>query len=144
VKGAYDDTDRVVELTATAGSNKLSFTVSQGGRLSIMLGVSANELPVFVGDGGSQTLSVTCNAAWYAYVPSSVSWIHLEPAFGFGDGEIRVTCDPNASGIERQTTFIVTSGTKTVIQSDILVRQEAAGEVIIPEEPHNIDPHLSR
>jgi hypothetical protein len=24
------------------------------------------------------------------------------------------------------------------------VRQEAAGEVIIPEEPHNIDPHLSR
>ena len=144
VKGAYDDTDRVVELTATAGSNKLNFTVSQGGRLSIMLGVSANELPVFVGDGGSQTLSVTCNAAWYAYVPSSVSWIHLEPAFGFGDGEIRVTCDPNASGIERQTTFIVTSGTKTVIQSDILVRQEAAGEVIIPEEPHNIDPHLSR
>ena len=37
VKGAYDDTDRVVELTATAGSNKLNFTVSQGGRLSIML-----------------------------------------------------------------------------------------------------------
>ena len=144
VKGAYDETNRSVELTATAGSNKISFTVTQEGKLSITLGVSTNELPIFAGEGDSQTLSVTCNAAWYAYLPASVSWVHLEPAFGFGDGEIRVTCDPNASGIERQTTFIVTSGTKTVIQSDILVRQEAAGEVIIPEEPHNIDPHLSR
>ena len=144
VKGAYDDTDRAVELTATAGSNKLNFTVSQGGKLAIMLGVGTEELPMFSGEGDSQTVNVTCNAAWYAYVPASVSWLHLEPAFGFGDGELHVLCDLNASGTERQTTFIVTAGTKTVIQTDVLVRQERAGEVIIPEEPHNIDPHLSR
>jgi hypothetical protein len=143
VKEAYDDTDRSVELTATTGSNSLSFTVTQGGKLSIFLGVSTNELPMFAGEGGSQTLSVESNAAWYAYVPSSVSWIHLEPAFGFGSGEILVVCDNNHS-IQRQATFIVTAGTKTVLQSDILVKQERTEEDIIPEEPHNPDPHLSR
>ena len=143
VKEAYDDTNRSLELTAIAGNNRLNFTITQGGKLSIMLGVSTNELPEFAGEGGSQTLSVTCNAGWYAYVPSSVSWIHLEPAFGFGNGEIRVLCDANPSmRDERQTTFIVTAGTKTVIQSDVFVRQLPA--VIVPEEPHNPDPYLSR
>ena len=143
VKGAYDETNRSVELTATAGSNKISFTVTQEGKLSITLGVSTNELPIFAGEGDSQTLSVTCNAAWYAYLPASVSWVHLEPAFGFGDGEIQVTCDGNPSIVdERHTTFIVTAGTKTVLQSDVLVNQAPA--IIVPEEPHNIDPHLSR
>ena len=144
VKGAYDETNRSVELTATAGNNQLSFTVTQGGRLDIILSVSPEELPEFEGEGGSQTLSVTCNAAWYAYVPSSVSWIHLEPAFGFGNGDIRVICDRNPYRKERQTTFIVTAGTKIVLQSDILVKQDLNEEVIIPEEPHNIDPILSR
>ena len=144
LKEAYDDTDRTVELTVTAGNNKISFTITQEGKLSIILSVSTNELPMFAGEGGSQTLSVTCNAAWYAYVPSSVSWIHLEPAFGFGNGDIRVICDRNPYRKERQTTFIVTAGTKIVLQSDILVKQDLNEEVIIPEEPHNIDPILSR
>ena len=143
VKGAYDETNRSVERTATAGSNKISFTITQEGKLSIILSVSTNELPIFAGEGDSQTLSVTCNAAWYAYLPASVSWVHLEPAFGFGDGEIQVTCDGNPSIVdERHTTFIVTAGTKTVLQSDVLVNQAPA--IIVPEEPHNIDPHLSR
>ena len=144
VKGAYDEIERTVELTAISGSNKINFTVSQSGKLSIILGVSTDELPMFAGEGDSQSLSVTCNAAWYAYVPSSVSWIHLEPAFGFGDGEIRVICDRNPSEEERQTTFIVTAGTKIVLQSDILVKQEGNEHVIIPEEPHNPNPILSR
>ncbi len=143
VKGAYDEIERTVELTAIAGSNKINFTVSQSGKLSIILGVSTDELPMFAGEGGRQTLNVTCNAAWYAYVPSSVSWIHLEPAFGYGDGEIVVVCDSNHS-IQRQTSFIVTAGTKTVLQSDVLVMQERTEEEIIPEEPHNPNPILSR
>ena len=143
VKGAYDEIKRTVKLTAISGSNKINFTVTQDGRLSIFLGVSTNELPMFAGEGGSQTLSVESNAAWYAYVPSSVSWVHIEPAFGIGNGEIRVFCDANHS-IQRQTTFIVTAGTKTVLQSDILVSQDRTEEEIIPEEPHNPDPHLSR
>ena len=144
VKGAYDEIERTVELTAISGSNKINFTVSQSGKLSIILEVSTDELPMFASEGDSLGLSVTCNAAWYAYVPSSVSWIHLEPAFGFGDGEIRVICDRNPSEEERQTTFIVTAGTKIVLQSDILVKQEGNEHVIIPEEPHNPNPILSR
>ena len=144
VKGAYDETNRSVELTATAGNNKISFTITQEGKLSIILSVSTNELPMFAGEGDSQTLSVTCNAAWYAYVPPTVSWIHLEPTFGFGNGDVRVICDRNPSEEERQTTFIVTAGTKIVLQSDILVKQEGNEFVIIPEEPHNPNPILSR
>ena len=145
VNEAYDDADRTVELTVTAGNNKLSFTVTQEGKLSIFLSVSTNELPIFAGEGGSQTLSVSSNAAWYAYVPSSVRWIHLEPTFGFGNGEIRVICDRNPSvNDERQTTFIVTAGTKIVLQSDILVKQEPAEEATLPGEDDNPDPYLTR
>jgi len=145
VKEAYDDASRNAQLLITAGGSNISVTVSQSGLSSISLSVSATELPKFAGDGGAQTLTVTCNAAWYAYVPSSASWIQLEPAFGIGNGEIRVVCGGNPSiRDERQATFIVTAGTKTVQQCDILVKQEPAEEVIIPEEPHNPDPHLSR
>ena len=144
VKEAYDDANRSVELTATAGNNHLNFTITQDGKLAIILGVSTNEMPMFASEGDSLSLSVTCNAAWYAYVPSSVSWIHLEPTFGFGNGNIRVICDRNPSEEERQTTFIVTAGTKIVLQSDILVKQEGNEFVIIPEEPHNPNPILSR
>ena len=78
-------------------------------------------------------------------MPASASWIRLEPATGIGNGEIRVICDDNPSiRDERQATFIVTAGAKTVLQSNVLVKQEPAEEVIIPEEPHNPDPHLSR
>ena len=42
VKGAYDETNRSVELTATAGNNKISFTITQEGKLSIILSVSTN------------------------------------------------------------------------------------------------------
>lgn len=145
VKQAYDDADRSVQLTATAGGNNITFTVRQTGLSSISLSVGATELPKFAGDGGTQTLTVTCNAAWYAYAPSSASWIQLEPAFGIGNGEIRVVCGGNPSiRDERQAKFIVTAGTKTVQQCDVLVKQEPAEEVIVPEEPHNPDPHLTR
>lgn len=145
VKEAYDDASRNAQLLITAGGSNISVTVSQSGLSSISLSVSATELPKFAGDGGAQTLTVTCNAAWYAYVPSSASWIQIDPAFGIGNGEIRVVCGGNPSiRDERQATFIVTAGTKTVQQCDILVKQEPAEEVIIPEEPHNPDPHLSR
>ncbi len=145
VKEAYDDASRNAQLIINAGSSNLSFTVIQAGLSAIALSVSATELPKFAGDGGAQTLTVTCNAAWYAYAPSSASWIQLDPAFGIGNGQIRVVCGGNPSiRDERQATFIVTAGTKTVQQCDILVKQEPAEEVIVPEEPHNPDPHLSR
>lgn len=145
VKEAYDDASRSVRLTASAGGQSVSFLVSQEGKTNITLSLSATELPKFAGDGGTQTITVTCNAQWHAYVPSSASWLRLEPSTGIGNGEIRVICDGNASvRDERQATFIVTAGSKTVHQSNVLVKQEPAEEVIIPEEPHNPDPHLSR
>ena len=145
VKEAYDDASRSVRLTAKAGNSVETFLISQEGKTNISLSLSATELPKFAGDGGSQTISVTCNAQWHAYVPSSASWIRLEPSTGIGNGEIRVICDGNPSiRDERQAIFIVTSGAKTVIQSNVLVKQEPAEEVIIPEEPHNPDPHLTR
>ena len=78
-------------------------------------------------------------------MPSSASWIQVEPMMGLGNGEITVTYGDNPSvHEERQTYFIVTAGAKTVQQVDVYVSQEPAGEVIVPEEPHNPDPHLSR
>ena len=64
---------------------------------------------------------------------------------GLGDGAFTVTYGDNPSvRDERQTNFIVTSGAKDIKQVDVYLSQEPAEEVIIPEEPHNIDPSLTR
>ena len=145
VMRAADELDRSANLTVVAGDSELQFNINQKGVSSISLALSPTDPAIFPATSGTQMITVNCNAAWYVTVPTSSSWIQVEPMMGLGDGEIRVTYTDNPSvREERQAYFIVTSGAKTVQQVDVHVKQEPAEEVIIPEEPHNIDPSLSR
>ena len=145
VMRAADELDRSANLTVVAGDSELQFNINQKGVSSISLALSPTDPAIFPATSGTQLITVNCNAAWYVTVPASSSWIQVEPMMGLGDGEIRVTYTDNPSvREERQAYFIVTSGAKTVHQVDVHVKQEPAEEVIIPEEPHNIDPSLSR
>ena len=102
--------------------------VTQTGKTSISLAVSSNELDYFAPNGGSRTVSVTCNGAWRVYVPSSVSqWLHVEPASGVGNGEFSVFCEPyNDTARDRMSLVIVTAGSKNPQQEDILIQQLSA------------------
>ena len=71
VKEAYDDASRSVKLTASAGGQSVSFLVSQEGKTNITLSLSATELPKFAGDGGTQTITVTC---MYPRRPLGFAW----------------------------------------------------------------------
>ena len=142
---AADEADRSANLTVVTGGTEIQFNINQKGVSNISLAVNPAQPSIFPATSGSQKITVNCNAAWYIHLPSSASWIQVEPMMGLGNGEITVTYGDNPSvREERQTYFIVTAGARTVQQVDVYVSQEPAGEVIVPEEPHNPDPHLSR
>ena len=145
VKQAYNELERSANLTVVSGDNELPFNIYQPGVSSIALMVNPTAPQTFPATSGSQIFNVSCNAAWYVHVPSSATWIQVQPMMGLGEGEFTVTYGDNPSvREERQTYFIVTAGAKTIQQVDVNLSQEPAEEVIIPEEPHNIDPSLTR
>lgn len=145
VMRAADELDRSANLTVVAGGSELQFNINQRGVSNLSLAVNPAQPAIFPATSDSTKITVNCNAAWYVHLPSSATWIHVSPMMGLGDGEITISYGDNPSiREERQTYFIVTAGAKTIQQVDVYLKQEPAEEVIIPEEPHNIDPSLTR
>lgn len=139
------DADRSATFTIQYGSSSTEIEVRQVGKTDITLSVTPDELPTFTPDGGVQIVKIQSNAAWRAFVPSSAqSWLHIEPAEGVGDGEIRVKCDEHLDTTrDRITVLIVVAGSQNPQQADVFVQQSAA-EVNTPGENDNPDPQLSR
>ena len=139
------DSDRSATFTIQYGSNSTEIEVRQEGKTNITLSVTPDELPTFTPDGGTQIVKVQSNAAWRAFVPSSAQeWLHIEPASGVGNGEIRVKCDEHLDTTrDRITVLIVVAGSQNPQQADVFVQQSAA-EVNTPGENDNPDPQLSR
>ena len=140
------DADRSATFTIQYGSSSTEIEVKQAGKTNITLSVTPEELPTFTPEGGTQVVKVSSNAAWRAFVPSSAqAWLHIEPASGVGDGEIRVTCDAySETERDRITVLIVVAGSQNPQQSDVFVQQSAAEVVNYPGEDDNPDPKLSR
>ena len=139
------DADRSATFTIQYGSNSTEIEVRQAGKTNITLSVTPDELPTFTPDGGTQIVKVQSNAAWRAFVPSSAQrWLHIEPASGVGNGEIKVKCDEHMDTTrDRITVLIVVAGSQNPQQADVFVQQSAA-EVNTPGENDNPDPKLSR
>ena len=139
------DADRSATFTIQYGSNSTEIEVRQAGKTNITLSVTPDELPTFTPDGGTQIVKVQSNAAWRAFVPSSAQrWLHIEPASGVGNGEIKVKCDEHMDSTrDRITVLIVVAGSQNPQQADVFVQQSAA-EVNTPGENDNPDPKLSR
>lgn len=125
VKENFDDAERSALLTVSAGSvgdNKFDIRITQSGKSQIMLTLSTYALSVAAA-GGTQTVTVTSDGAWSAAVPSSIGWVHISPTSGVGNGEITVTCDPNATIQERLTVLTVTAGTQRPQRGDVVITQ---------------------
>ena len=139
------DADRSATFTIQYGSNSTEIEVRQEGKTNITLSVTPDELPTFTPDGGTQIVKVQSNAAWRAFVPSSAQrWLHIEPASGVGNGEIKVKCDEHMDTTrDRITVLIVVAGSQNPQQADVFVQQSAA-VVNTPGENDNPDPKLSR
>lgn len=127
VKENFDDVDRTALLTVSAGSvgdNKFDVRITQSGKAQISLALSTYQLPVFAAAGGTEKVTVTCDGAWHAAVPESVQgWVHITPSSGVGNGEITVTCDPNATYQERLTVLTVTAGTQRPQRGEVAITQ---------------------
>ena len=125
VKEIFDDAERSALLTVSAGSvgdNKFNIRITQSGKSQIMLTLSTYALSVAAA-GSTQTVIVTSDGAWSAAVPSSIGWVHISPTSGVGNGEITVTCDPNATIQERLTVLTVTAGTQRPQRGDVVITQ---------------------
>lgn len=140
------DADRSAIFTIQYGSGSTEIEVKQVGKTNIELSVTPVELPVFTPEGGTQTVKVTSNAAWRAFIPTSQQdWLHIEPASGVGNGEIKVTCDAySETERDRITVLIVVAGSQNPQQADVIIQQSAAEVVETPGENDNPDPKLSR
>ena len=140
------DADRSATFTIQYGANSAEIEVKQAGKTNITLSVTPEEMPTFTPEGGTQMVKVSSNAAWRAFVPSSAQkWLHIEPASGVGDGEIKVTCDAySETDRDRITVLIVVAGSQNPQQADVFVQQSAAEVVNYPGEDDNPDPKLSR
>lgn len=140
------DADRSATFTIQYGSSSTEIEVRQVGKTNITLSATPTELETFSPEGGVQMVKVSSNAAWRAFVPSSAQgWLHIEPAEGVGNGEIRVTCDENkATDRDRMTVLIIVAGSQNPQQADVFVQQSPSAEVNTPGENDNPDPQLSR
>lgn len=125
VKEIFDDAERSAMLTVSAGSvgdNKFDIRITQSGKAQIALSLSTYALPVAAA-GDTQTVTVTSDGAWNAAVPASIGWVHISPSSGVGNGEITVTCDPNATYQERLTVLTVTAGTQRPQRGEVVITQ---------------------
>lgn len=128
VKENFDDVDRTALLTVSAGSvgdNKFDVRITQSGKAQISLALSTYQLPVFAAAGGTEKVTVTCDGAWHAAIPASIGWVHISPSSGIGNGEITVTCDPNATYQERLTVLTVTAGTQRPQRGEVTITQSS-------------------
>jgi uncharacterized repeat protein (TIGR01451 family) len=57
---------------------------------------------------GEYAVNITSNVSWTA--SCDADWVHLYPASGFGDGELTVVADENASTSARTATITITGG----------------------------------
>ena len=127
VKEIFDDAERSAMLTVSAGNvgdNKFDIRITQSGKAQIALSLSTYALPVAAA-GDTQTVTVTSDGAWNAAVPASIGWVHISPSSGVGNGEITVTCDPNATYQERLTVLTVTAGTQRPQRGEVTITQSS-------------------
>lgn len=136
------DAERTASFTLSYSGKTAQVDIVQDGITNIFLTVPG-ELEKFNAQGGDAMVPIKSNAEWRAYIPSSVSWLHVEgnhdgvhgqqghdnyAAIGVGNGELRVYCEPNTTGRDRLTAIVIIAGTRNPQQAVVLVEQYAGQE----------------
>ena len=146
VDEAVSDASRSATISVVSEGNVVEIQVSQEGMTNIFL-YAPEQLEKFNASGGEGMVMIESNAEWRAYIPSSVTWLHVEgnqqdeywreheqhgndnySAIGVGNGELRVFCEENRTGRDRLTAIIIVAGTRNPQQAVVLVEQYAGQE----------------
>jgi hypothetical protein len=127
VDPAVSDARRTAKFFVNTGTTAYPVEVMQEGLSQVTLSVQSSS-DIVVGSGGEKMVWIESNAEWHAYVPSSVSWVFVEPPTGVGNGELRLFCEPNSTGSSRMTAIVIIAGSKNPKQEIVLVEQSAASD----------------
>lgn len=123
---SFDDVERIARLTVSAGNlgdNYYNIVVTQQGKELVTMSTNVNS-QTFAAAGSTKKVTVTSNGAWTATIPEGISWAHITPTSGIGNGEISITCDAYTGGNQdRMTVLTITAGSKTPQRSDVTITQ---------------------
>ncbi|SEM75816.1 Putative binding domain-containing protein, N-terminal [Prevotella sp. ne3005] len=123
---SFDDVERIARLTVSAGNlgdNYYNIAVTQQGKELVTMSTNVNS-QTFAAAGSTKKVTVTSNGAWTATIPEGISWAHITPTSGIGNGEISITCDAYTGGNQdRMTVLTITAGSKTPQRSDVTITQ---------------------
>ncbi len=114
-------------------------TVSQTGITNVTLQASESASD-FESSGGENVIHIESNAQWYAFIPSSVSWLKFNSrldsltsegsASRIGSGDIHLVCEENNTTRERTTAVVIVAGTKSPKQVVVTVEQVRNGSAL--------------
>ena len=144
VKAAPSSTDalRSTSLSVLYGDayDKVEeFTVSQKGLTSIYLETDES-VSSFESTGGETVIHVESNAQWFAFIPSSISWLHFDAeldsltsegtASRIGNGDLHIKCDENSTSRDRTTGVVIVAGSRSPKEVVVTMEQVRNGSIL--------------
>jgi hypothetical protein len=144
VKAAPSSTDalRSTSLSVLYGDayDKVEeFTVSQKGLTSIYLETDES-VSSFESTGGETVIHVESNAQWFAFIPSSISWLHFDSeldsltsegtASRIGSGDLHIKCDENSTSRDRTTGVVIVAGSRSPKEVVVTMEQIRDGSIL--------------
>ena len=144
IKAAPSATDalRSTTLSVLYGTsyNKVEeITVSQAGLTNLYL-ETAETVSSFESTGGDAVIHVESNAQWFAFIPSSVTWLHFDASLDsltaegtashIGNGELHIKCDENATNRDRTTGVVIVAGSRNPKQIVVTMEQIRNGSIL--------------
>lgn len=132
VDDAVTDAARTASVAVTYGSGKsVQFEVSQEGITNVMLDVPTQDIH-WSYEPNAAVVSVSSNAEWNAFIPSSVTWLHFPDSLstdghslrGVGNGQFPILCDANNTSRSQMTAVVIIAGTKNPKQAVVVVEQD--------------------
>ena len=119
VDQAVSDASRSATISVVSEGNVVEIQVSQEGMTDIYL-YAPEQMEKFSASGGEGMVMIESNAEWRAYIPSSVTWLHVE-----GNSQDEYWREHEQHGYDN---YIIVAGTRNPQQAVVLVEQYAGQE----------------
>lgn len=114
-----------------AALSMLLFSCTEEPVLTLKSGNSSIDVPA---DGGSASVTISCNNAWSA--STSAPWIMVSPSSGMaGDNNISISVSSNTEAVERQGVVTIQSEGLNI---NVNVKQAQANAIILSQKEVNI------
>ena len=115
------------------------FTISQKGLTNLYL-ETVESVGRFESNGGETVIHVESNAQWFAFIPSSISWLHFDSeldsltsegtASRIGSGDLHIKCDENSTSRDRTTGVVIVAGSRSPKEVVVTMEQIRDGSIL--------------